>query len=145
MTNAFTSPRSAAAQERPQHQIARFATRWLQPSTAVISVHGELDAANAEQFSEHVLPHLRHTNRLVLDLSGVEFFATAGFAAVHTVSERAAAEDVEWLLVPSRSVSRLLKICDPGSALQLCEDVDEAMTRLLDRPSPLLQLVSKSS
>ncbi len=62
----------------PAHcHTAHFATRWLQPSMAVITAHGELDAANAQQFVDYALRHGNHTDRLVLDLTGVEFFGTA--------------------------------------------------------------------
>jgi hypothetical protein len=65
---------------------AHFATRWLQPSMAVITAHGELDAANAQEFVDYALRHAPHTDRLVLDLTGVGFFGTAGFSALHTVN-----------------------------------------------------------
>lgn len=140
-----TAANRIASAERTAPEIAIFATRWLQPSTAVIAVHGEIDAANAGEFIDYVRLHIPHTDQLVLDLSAVEFFATAGFSAVHTVSVTAAAQDVDWMLVPSRAVNRLLRICDPDSALPICEDVDVALTRLQPSPSNnLLQLVAKA-
>ena len=51
---------------------------------AVITAHGELDAANAQEFVDYALRHAAHIDRLVLDLTGVEFFGTAGFSALHT-------------------------------------------------------------
>ena len=75
---------------------AHFATRWLQPSLAVIAAHGELDAANAQEFVDYSLRHAAHIDHLVLDLSGVDFFGTAGFSALHTLNVRCAAEKIEW-------------------------------------------------
>jgi anti-anti-sigma factor len=130
--------------ERADCQTAHFATRWLKPSTAVITAHGELDAANAPEFVDYALRHATHTDRLVLDLSGVDFFGTAGFSALHSVNVRCAAELVHWALVPSSAVTRLLRICDPDSALPICSSVDVALSAVQGEPRRLLQLVSKS-
>ncbi len=81
---------------------AHFATRWLQPETAVITAHGELDAANAQEFVDYALRHAAHTDRLVLDLTGVEFFGTAGFSALHSVNVRCAGEKIEWAWRPAQ-------------------------------------------
>ena len=123
---------------------AHFATRWLQPSTAVVTAHGELDAANAQQFVDYALRHAAQTDRLVLDLTGVEFFGTAGFSALHSVNVRCAAEKIEWALAPSLAVTRLLRICDPDSALPICDTVEAAFSTVQGEPRRLLQLVSKS-
>ena len=69
---------------------AHFATRWLQPDTAVITAHGEIDAANAQELVDYALRHGDRINRLVLDMSGVEFFGTSGFSALHTLNVRCA-------------------------------------------------------
>ncbi|MDT5329726.1 MAG: hypothetical protein QOF31_1023 [Mycobacterium sp.] len=122
---------------------AHFATRWLQPAMAVITAHGELDAANAQEFVDYALRHAAHTDRLVLDLTGVEFFGTAGFSALHSVNVRCAAEKIEWAMAPSSAVTRLLRICDPDSALPICDGVDTALSAVQGEPRRLLQLVSK--
>ena len=124
---------------------AHFATRWLQRSMAVITAHGELDAANAQEFVDYALRHAAHTDRLVLDLTGVGFFGTAGFSALHSVNVRCAGEKIEWALAPSSAVTRLLRICDPDSALPICNSVDTALSAVQGEPRRLLQLVSKPS
>ncbi len=111
---------------------------------AVITAHGELDAANTPEFVDYSLRHAPHTERLVLDLSGVDFFGTAGFSALHTVNVRCAGEKIEWALVPSSAVTRLLRICDPDSALPICSSVDAALSAVQGEPRRLLQLVTKS-
>ena len=123
---------------------AHFATRWLQRSMAVITAHGELDAANAQEFVDYALRHAAHIDRLVLDLTGVDFFGTAGFSALHSVNVRCAGEKIEWALAPSSVVTRLLRICDPDSALPICNSVDTALSAVQGEPRRLLQLVSKS-
>ena len=123
---------------------AHFATRWLHHSMAIISAHGELDAANTQQFVDYALRHAPRTERLVLDLSGVQFFGTAGFSALHSVNVRCAGEEVQWAVVPSAAVTRLLRICDPDSALPISASVDIALAAVQGEPRRLLQLVTKS-
>jgi anti-anti-sigma factor len=123
---------------------AHFATRWLQPSTAVIAAHGELDAANAQEFVDYALRHAALMDQLVLDLTGVDFFGTAGFSALHTLNVRCAAEKIEWAMAPSAPVTRLMRICDPDSTLPITESVDAALAAVQGEPRRLLQLVPKS-
>ncbi|MFY9919454.1 MAG: STAS domain-containing protein, partial [Mycobacterium sp.] len=85
------------------------------------------------------------TKRLALDLSGVDFFGTAGFSALHTLNVRCAGAAVEWVLVPSTAVSRLLRICDPDSTLPIATTMPAALTVLQAEQRRLLQLVSEPS
>jgi anti-anti-sigma factor len=135
---------SESVVNRVDCHAAHFATRWLQPSLAVVTAHGELDAANAQEFADYALRDAPRTDHLVLDLSGVDFFGTAGFSALHTVNVRCAGEKVQWALVPSSAVTRLLRICDPDSTLPICRSVDVALSVVQGEPPRLLQLVSKS-
>jgi anti-anti-sigma factor len=120
---------------------AHFATRWLPPSTAIVTAHGELDAANASEFFTYTASHSGRMTQLVLDLTGVDFFGTAGFSALHTLNQHCATEGVTWILVPSPAVDRLLHICDSESALPVQPSIEAALG---DAP-PLLQLVAESS
>lgn len=119
----------------------RFTARW-ESSAAVVSAHGEIDASNANQLAEYVQRCTAHSGSVILDLSEVEFFGTAGFSALHTINVRCAGGDVRWSVVPSKAVSRLLRICDPDNTLPVAHSVaaaDEDRER-----APLLQLVSQS-
>jgi anti-anti-sigma factor len=129
--------------ERTNCHTAHFATRWLSPETAIITAHGELDAANAQEFVDYALRHAAHTDRLVLDLTDVQFFGTAGFSALHSVNVRCAGEKIEWALAPSSAVTRLLRICDPDSALPICDSVNTALAAVQGEPRRLLQLVAQ--
>src|SRR5215475_9650825 len=145
MSTPYVRPATPGSPIEPTDcHTAHFATRWLQPSLAVVATHGELDAANVQEFVDYSLRHAPHMDRLVLDLTGVDFFGTAGFSALHTLNVRCAAEKIEWALTPSAMVARLLRICDPDSALPICETVDAALAAVQDEPRRLLQLVPKS-
>lgn len=122
---------------------ATFATRRLPPSTAVISAHGEIDAVNAGDFADYVLRQATKVERVAIDLTEVDFFGTAGFSALMAIELHCSAADIDWVLVPSRAVNRLLRICDPDSMLHTCYSVAAALSTLNGK-TPLLQLVTKS-
>ncbi|BBY17274.1 STAS domain-containing protein [Mycolicibacterium litorale] len=122
-------------------RTARFEVAASQSSTTVVTAHGELDAANAQHFADFALRHAQKS--LILDLSYVEFFGTAGFSALHTLNVRCAGSDIDWVLVPSAAVSRLLRICDPDATLPSSETVEKALALLQGEPRPLLQLVAE--
>jgi anti-anti-sigma factor len=130
--------------ERTDCHTAHFATRWLEPNMAVITAHGDLDAANSQEFVDYALRHAAHMSSLVLDLSGTTFFGTAGFSALHALNVRCAGDGIEWALVPGDAVSRLLRICDPDSALPICPSVESALASVQGEPQRLLKLVAKS-
>ncbi|MFY9922721.1 MAG: STAS domain-containing protein [Mycobacterium sp.] len=142
MSTAITTSRPF---DRRESHAASFATRWLQPSVAVITAHGELDASNAQELVDYALRDAERTKRLALDLSGVDFFGTAGFSALHTLNVRCAGAAVEWVLVPSTAVSRLLRICDPDSTLPIAATMPAALSTLQAEQRRLLQLVSEPS
>jgi len=126
-------------------RTAQCAISWPQPSTAIVAAHGELDAANGAQFVDFALRNGARTDRLVVDLSGVSFFATAGFTALHMLNVQCAGDEIRWAVVSSPAVDRLLRICDPDSALPICADAADALTTVHTEPPRLLQLVPESS
>ena len=138
-------PETKSPQESLDCHTALFEISWPQPSTAIVAVQGELDAANGAQFVDFALRNAENTDRMVIDLSGLTFFATAGFTALHTLNVQCVGEEIRWALVPSPAVDRLLRICDPDSALPICSDVDGALTAVHNDPPRLLQLVPESS
>jgi anti-anti-sigma factor len=129
------------ALERWENHTARFTAEWG-PSAVVITAHGELDASNSNQLADYVQRCAAYFKSLVviLNLSEVEFFGTAGFSALHTINVRSAGADVRWAVVPSRAVSRLLRICDPDHALPVAESIEDALDDN-EKPLLLLQLV----
>jgi anti-anti-sigma factor len=106
----------------------------------VITAHGELDASNANQLADYVQRCTTHANSVIVNLSGLEFFGTAGFSALHTINVRCAGADVRWAVVPSQAVSRLLRICDPDNALPLAGSVPDILDED-EEPRRLFQLV----
>ncbi len=122
-----------------ENHTARFAAEWG-PSYVVITALGELDASNSNELADYVHRCTAHAKSVVVNLSGLEFFGTAGFSALHTINVRCAGADVRWTVVPGTAVSRLLRICDPDGTLPLAESVAEAVDGN-DDPHRLFQLI----
>lgn len=134
-----SSTLSPTDQARP-----RFATEWLWPTTAVVSVHGELDASNAAELTEYGLQRSRPGGQLVLDLSAVRFFGASCFACLHTLNVQCVGDNVDWAVVTSPAVARVVRICDPAGALPVSPTLPGALAALRNQP-PDLQLVTRSS
>lgn len=121
-----------------ESHTARFCVHWGR-SGAVVSVVGELDAANADDLANYVQRCAAYCEWLVLDLTELEFMGTAGFSVLHTINTRCAGTDVQWALVPGAATTRLLRICDPDTTLPTAKSGASALARVQDRR--LLQLV----
>lgn len=137
-----TTPQSLI--EPADSHAAHFATRWIAARTVVITAHGEIDAANSQELVDYALRHGDRINRLVLDMTGVDFFGTSGFSALHTLNVRCAGESIRWASVPSTAMTRLLRICDPDSTLPFFGGVDTALSATQGEPRRLLELVPKA-
>jgi anti-anti-sigma factor len=106
----------SVARSWKRSRTAEFTAR-TGPSATVITASGEVDAANANQLTEFVERHIRPDKRVILDLGGLEFIATAGFSALHRINVACSGAGAYWDLVPSPGVHRLLRICDPDGTL----------------------------
>ncbi len=122
-----------------QSRTARFTAQRL-ASAVVVTAHGEVDAANAGELANYVQLYAAGSTWVILDLTGLDFFGTSGFSALHTINVRCAGAGMQWAMVPNHVVSRLLRICDPDHALPTYESVAGDMTDQKE-PQRLLQLV----
>ena len=122
---------------------AEFGTFWLPPSTAIVTAAGELDAANATEFVEYAW-RAGQVEHLILDLTGIGFSGTAGVSALQTLAVRCAADRVQWALVPSKAVTRVLSICDPDTTLPVQRTIEAAYAAMSSESPPLLQLVAQA-
>ncbi|MCW2558370.1 MAG: hypothetical protein JWP55_2334 [Mycobacterium sp.] len=140
--SSFETPHPAKPDSVITCHSAHFATRWLHPSILIVSAHGELDAANAQDFVDYALWHTYAVKRLLLDLTNIEFFGTAGFSALHTLNVKCAEVGADWAMMPSKAVTRLLDICDPDATLPVAPTIETALAVIHGDPRPpLLQLV----
>jgi anti-anti-sigma factor len=109
---------------------ATFAVRHPSATRAAVAVVGDVDALNARELGHYIERHTHLSKQLVLDLRAVDFFGSQAFTALYYVSVYCARSDVDWIIVGSPPVRRLLSICDPESELPLVDDLSSGLTRL---------------
>jgi anti-anti-sigma factor len=111
----------------------------------VVTAAGDFDASNIDRFTDHIRAVLTDGRALVLDLTDLTFLGAQGIPALFAVSEQCSNAGVDWAVVPSHAVRRLLRIGDRDNRLPTVGSLPEAM-KLLTTPKPprrLLQLVTK--
>jgi anti-anti-sigma factor len=125
-----------------ENHSARFSAEW-DVSRVVVTAEGELDASNAAQLADYFDLCIAHCTPLVLDLSRLKFFGTDGFSALHLINVKCAGANLRWGVVPSKGVTRLLRICDPDHTLPLIKSVHAMLADGDDGPdhNRLFQLV----
>ncbi len=136
----------SVAQSWRHSGAAQFTARWA-PSGILITVDGELDAANADQLAAYVRQGIGSSRRVILDLRGLKFIGTAGFSALHRINVVCSGAQADWAMAPSPAVSRLLRICDPDGTLPVTTPMAEPLLEPLRAPGEesvsLLQLVAQ--
>jgi anti-anti-sigma factor len=95
----------------------KLSTEWPNSTVVRIRASGDIDASNSAEMLDYVLRRGANCRSLVLDLSDVTFFGTAGFSALQTIDVRSSRASVSWTLVAGPAVSRVLSICDPQREL----------------------------
>lgn len=109
-------------------------SRELSATTILITVSGEIDAATGPEVFAAVEARLRGYRQLVLDLSQVEFFGTAGYSELHRVHSHCARSTVGWVLVAGAEVQRLLRLCDPEGIFPIAANIVSAVAALVRGP-----------
>jgi anti-anti-sigma factor len=89
-----------------------FSTEWLNAAVVRISVRGEIDATNEAELRDYVFRRAANCKELILNLHEVSFFSTVGFSALLTIDASCTRAGVDWMVIPSATVSRVLDICD---------------------------------
>ena len=123
-------PDPASVDETQRCGRATFAVRRPSSTRVALAVMGDVDAVNGRALGRYVERHTGISKQLVLDLRAVDFFGTDAFTALYYISVHCARSDVDWMIIGSHSVRRLLSICDPGGELPLVDDLASALTRL---------------
>jgi anti-anti-sigma factor len=105
-------------------------SRALSATTVLVAAFGEIDAVTATALADGIERHLPGYRQLVLDLSRLEFFGTAGYSVLHTVHARCAQSGIDWVLVPGPEVERLLRVCEPDAILPTAPNIVAAVAGL---------------
>ena len=147
--NAKTEPTLPLNTAPLEPGAVRLSTRGEAAATVVCAT-GELDASNIDLLTEYtrrVLSENVEDRPLVLDLSKLSFFGAQGIAALFTLRDECCRAGIEWVVVASHSVERLLRIGDRNHRLPTAKSVSAAVSRLTSPTTArrLLQLVTKPS
>jgi anti-anti-sigma factor len=120
----------------------RFATSDCRSSVVVVTVEGEVDAANALALGKYVEAELESISRLVVDLRALEFFGTQGFSILHRINVMCSRHAVNWVLLAGTEVNRVLDICDPDGGLPVADAMESAIATVIRPPRSHLRLVT---
>jgi anti-anti-sigma factor len=112
-------PEPQTLDRREEHHRAILTACHLKDSTVLVTVRGEVDATNSRTLARYVERQIAGSRRLLLDLTVIDFFGTAGLAALHNVNVICAQYGVSWALMVGPQLRRFLKICDPDELLPL--------------------------
>jgi len=104
--------------------------RELCATTVLLSADGEIDACNADEVAGQIEAALDGYRQLVLDLTAVTFFGTAGFAMLRRLDADCRQAHRDWVLVPGSEVRRLLRICDRDGTLPTADNIVAAVAWL---------------
>lgn len=110
-------PRSLDLFER--HHRAAFTACHTADSTLLVTAEGEIDAVNSRLLARYLERQVGDATHVILDLRLVDFFGTAGFAALHNVNVTCSRYGITWELRAGRQIRRILAICDPDGTLPL--------------------------
>ncbi|SPM29035.1 STAS domain-containing protein [Mycobacterium terramassiliense] len=112
----------------------------------VVTIRGDINAANVERVSEYLWRFTLGSNPVVLDLSDVNHFAAAGVSLVRRLDEDCRAAGVEWTLVAGPAVLALL---GGDGELPVARSVREALRNLAEaivsRRQLVLPLIKKTA
>lgn len=105
----------------------------------VVSITGDVTDASVDALIERVRHYILTEKPVVLDLGDVRSFATDGIALFEAVDEMCDEAGVEWSLVASQPVTRVLRLC--GALVPTTESVPAALHHFSDVMSERRQLL----
>jgi anti-anti-sigma regulatory factor len=105
----------------------------------VVSITGDVTDANVDALIDRVRHYILTEKPVVLDLGDVRSFATDGIALFEAVDAMCDEAAVEWSVVPSQPVARVLRL--RGEVIPTAESVPAALHHFSDVMSERRQLL----
>lgn len=143
---SFASPRCATATFDCVGAHVR--AQWRHLAT-VVTISGAIDALNIDRVSEYSRHFVLPDQPIVLDMSGVDCLAAQGIRLLYRIDEDCRAAGVEWVLVASPAVSRLLAVTGDEDEFPVVGSVPEALHYFADaisaRRRMLMPLLTKTA
>jgi anti-anti-sigma factor len=129
-TTRIYRPDPASVDEVQRCGRATFAVRHVSSTRTAVAVMGEIDAVNGRGLGRYVERQISVSTQLVLDLRTVDFFGTQGFTALYYISAHCTRSDVDWMIVGSPAMRRMLSIGDPDGVLPLVDELAAGLAQL---------------
>jgi anti-anti-sigma factor len=105
-------------------------------AAVVVAVRGELDVVNSQQFDDYLAEASAGTDRVVLDLSAVDFMDTSALAVVVSHWRRQVDAGGMFLLAGARyRYTKALWITGLADRLPLYDSVDDALAAAQPEPT----------
>jgi anti-sigma B factor antagonist len=109
-------------------------------ASVVVGVHGELDIVSSQRFDDYLSEAEARSDRVILDMSGVDFMDTTALAVIVGHWRRQVAADGLFLLAGARyRYVKALWITGLADRLPMYDTVDEALAAarpVLSEPGP---------
>jgi len=104
-------------------------------ASVVVAVHGELDVTSSQQFDDCLSEASADRDRVVLDMSGVDFMDTTALAVIVGHWRRQVGNGGVFLLAGARyRYTKALWITGLADRLPMYDTVDEALAAPLPEP-----------
>ena len=105
--------------------LTAFDSSWV----TVIALRGEIDASNAAEVGTCLHGFVSHERALVLDLSDLDVLGAEGVESLFMLADTCDRLGVDWALVASQSVRRLLRAGDREGRLPAVGSMVEVLQR----------------
>jgi anti-anti-sigma factor len=104
----------------------------LRHLATILTISGDIDARNIDRVSAYATRLVPVGNALLLDLSGVAFFAAQGISVLVAVGDACDEAESPWALVTSHAVDRVLRISEHDYILPVASSVPDGMQYFAD-------------
>jgi anti-anti-sigma factor len=104
----------------------------LRHLATVLTISGDVDARNVDRVSAYAARLVPVGNALLLDLSGVGFFAAQSISVLVAVGDASGNAELPWALVTSHAVDRVLRISEDDNILPVASSVPDGMRYFAD-------------
>lgn len=112
---------------KAKYANATFGAQQINSRVVVLEVGGEIDLFSAPEFGAWVRRSGAPASCMIIDMSRVEFFGTAGLPILHAVNSEKVALGDAWAMICGRPVLRLLHAAGLDEAFPCYPSVQGAL------------------
>lgn len=115
----------------------------------VVTITGAVDSTNVDRVGEYAKRFMLPDRPFVLDLSGLDCFATQAVRLLYRIDAICSAAGLEWSVIPSQAVNTALLVTHEESSFPVFVSAHEALHYFADATSArrrmLLPLLTKTA